>query len=315
MIRPSRTHIRFDWAAKKMLRDKANFGILEGFLSELLKDKIKINSILESESNKESDDDKYNRVDLLVQNSKNELIIIEIQNTRELDYLYRLLYITSKTISENIKVGEPYSAVVRIITISVLYFDLGQGNDYIYRGNTHFTGLHSNDLLQLSEGQKKFFLKENISQIFPEHYLIRISQFDENKISFNQDKFDEWIYFLKTSEIKDNFTAQGLDEARKKLTIMNMPSNEQRAYQHYLDKISTEASIAETLKFEAEEARRASEEAIRIAEETIRNGEETIRKEEKKQIAKTMLEKGYAIEEIALLTGLPSDFILSLRNN
>ncbi len=30
-------HIRFDWAIKRLLRQKANFGILEGFLSELLK--------------------------------------------------------------------------------------------------------------------------------------------------------------------------------------------------------------------------------------------------------------------------------------
>ncbi len=246
-------HIRFDWAAKKMLRDKANFGILEGFLSELLKDNIKINNILESETNKENEEDKYNRVDLLVHNSKDELIIIEIQNTRELDYLFRLLFITSKAITENMIEGSSYSAVTKVITISVLYFDLGQGTDYIYHGTTNFVGLHSKDQLQLSAGQKKLFNKQTVHQIFPEHYLIRISQFDEKTISLTQDKFDEWVYFLKTSEIKDNFTAQGIDEARKKLAVMNMPNEEQKAYQHYLDKISTEASVAETLKFEAEQ--------------------------------------------------------------
>ncbi|MCI5150366.1 MAG: hypothetical protein D3916_13440 [Candidatus Electrothrix sp. MAN1_4] len=36
-------HIRFDWAIKRLLRQKANFGILEGFLSELLKEDVKIN--------------------------------------------------------------------------------------------------------------------------------------------------------------------------------------------------------------------------------------------------------------------------------
>ena len=62
--------IRFDWAMKKMLRHKANFDILEGFLSELLEEDIKIKQILDSESNKETEDDKYNRVDILVENSK-----------------------------------------------------------------------------------------------------------------------------------------------------------------------------------------------------------------------------------------------------
>ena len=68
-----RKHVRFDWAAKNMLRDKKNFGILEGFLSELLKEDIKIEGILESESNQETESSKFNRVDLLAENSK-ELI-------------------------------------------------------------------------------------------------------------------------------------------------------------------------------------------------------------------------------------------------
>ena len=44
--------IRFDWAMKRLLRDKANFDILEGFLCALFEDdNVKIISILESESN------------------------------------------------------------------------------------------------------------------------------------------------------------------------------------------------------------------------------------------------------------------------
>jgi len=48
------------------LRSKVNFGVLEGFLSELLKCKLKIEEIAESESNKEDKDSKYNKVDVLV---------------------------------------------------------------------------------------------------------------------------------------------------------------------------------------------------------------------------------------------------------
>ncbi|MEO1431822.1 MAG: hypothetical protein AAFV71_22730 [Cyanobacteria bacterium J06633_8] len=40
------THIRFDWAIKKLLRYKANYVFLEVFISELLKEYIKIDSIL-----------------------------------------------------------------------------------------------------------------------------------------------------------------------------------------------------------------------------------------------------------------------------
>ena len=44
-------YIRFDWAIKRLLRDKANFSVLEGFLSVLFNDKTQIVEILESEGN------------------------------------------------------------------------------------------------------------------------------------------------------------------------------------------------------------------------------------------------------------------------
>ena len=129
--------IRFDWAIKRLLRNKANFVVLEGFLSELLFDNIKIEQILESESNRaanrqDTEDGKYNRVDILTQNSKNELIIIEIQSTYEIDYFHRMAFGVSKSISENLKIGQKYSEIKKVISVNIVYFDLGQGQDYIW---------------------------------------------------------------------------------------------------------------------------------------------------------------------------------------
>ena len=133
---PKTRLISFDWALKKLLRSKANFEILEGFLSELLKDDIHILEILESESNKEDRRDKFNRVDMKVKNQDNEIIIIEVQYEREFDYLQRILYGNSKTITEHLHESEPYSKVVKVISVNILYFDLGQGDDYVYHGST-----------------------------------------------------------------------------------------------------------------------------------------------------------------------------------
>lgn len=103
--------IRFDWAMKRLLINKSNFDILEGFLSELLKEDVKIKQILDSESNKVTDDDKHNRVDILVENSNGELVIVEIQNSKEFDYFHRMLFGTSKVITEHIKEGDAYANV------------------------------------------------------------------------------------------------------------------------------------------------------------------------------------------------------------
>ena len=141
-------YIRFDWAVKRLLRQKANFDVLEGFLTVLLGEEVKIIELLESESNQQSADDKFNRVDIKAKNSKGEIIIVEIQNTRELYYLERILYGVAKAITEHISLGERYYEVKKIYSISILYFDIGKGNDYLYHGQNSFTGVHTGDRLK-----------------------------------------------------------------------------------------------------------------------------------------------------------------------
>jgi len=251
----TKKHIRFDWAAKKMLRDKKNFGILEGFLSELLKEDIKIEGLLESESNQEEEDDKFNRVDLFAENSKGEHIIIEIQNTRELDYLMRMLFGASKAVTENLKIGSRYADIKKVIAVSIVYFDLGQGDDYVYVGQTRFKGMHTKTELQLTAAQKKMFKKTEVHQTFPEYYLIRTTKFND----VIKDRLDEWIYFFKNSEVLDNFRAKGMKEVREKLNVMNLPDEERKRYNRYVERLSDEASYADTLKIEAEEKVREDE--------------------------------------------------------
>ncbi len=235
--------IRFDWAMKRLLRDKANFGVLEGFLSVVLKEKIKINRILSSQGNKEDEDDKYNDVDILVENAKGELIIVEVQNTKQHDYFHRILYGASKVITEYIGEGEAYKKVKKVISITIAYFDLGQGEDYVYHGTTSFRGLHKGDVLTLSQKQRDLYNKTNVFEIYPEYWIIKAGLFDEEKVN---DKLDEWIYFLKTGTVLENFTADGLAEAQKKLDKMKLTREERREYDAYVERLRKIASIQET---------------------------------------------------------------------
>jgi predicted transposase/invertase (TIGR01784 family) len=278
--------IRFDWAMKKLLRHKANFDILEGFLSELLSESIKIKQILDSESNKESDNDKHNRVDILVENSKGELVIIEVQNSKEYDYFHRILFGTSKAITEHIKEGEAYATVKKIISITIAYFDLGQGKDYVYHGITAFKGIHKGDMLTLADRQKELYKKNEPYQIFPEYYLIKVSKFD-NKV---KDKLDEWIYFLKNGQVRENFTAQGLAQAKEKLSEMQLSETDRVIYQKYLSNLREIASEQHTKMADAEEQIliATKKKALEIANE----------------IAKKMKLGGESIERIKEYTGL-----------
>jgi predicted transposase/invertase (TIGR01784 family) len=280
--------IRFDWAVKKLLRNKANFVVLEGFLSELLFDDIKIQKILESESNQETENDKYNRVDILTQNSKNELIIVEIQNTYEIDFFHRMIYGTSKALIENISLGQPYSDIKKVISINVVYFDLGQGKDYIYKGKTNFEGLHEKDTLQLSIQQKQTFTKKEISDFFPEYYIIKVNKFND----IAKDTLDEWIYFLKNSEVKDEFKAKGLAEAKEVLDIMRLDKEQQYGYNRYLDYLHYKASEILSLRLVAEDK---------------------VRQDRNVEIAKNFIVMGLDNITIAKGTGLTVEQIEDLR--
>ena len=233
--------VRFDWAMKKLLRNKANFEILNGFLSELTMQDIKINKILESEGNKETPDDKHNRVDLLTETDQGELVLIELQVESQYDYFHRMVYGTSKLITDYIYAGCGYEMVRRAISVNIVYFGLGHGEDYIYKGITEFRGIHHDDILKLTTRQKKRFKNvETVSEIFPEYYILKVNDFD----NIAKDTLDEWIYFLKHSEIKEEFSAKGLKKASEELDILKLSKTERAAYERYIeDKRVAESSI------------------------------------------------------------------------
>jgi len=234
--------ISFDWALKRLLRSKANFGVLEGFLSELLEEEITILEVLESESNKDTRRDKYNRVDLKVKDSRERILLVELQYERELDYLQRLLYGSSRVVVEHLKQGAPYLDVKKVISISIMHFDLGQGKDYVYHGTTRFMGIHYGDELSLDAEQKAKFSAEKVSGLYPEYYLLKVKRFDE----LARNTLDEWIYFLKTGEIRESFTAKGLKEAKEKLDVLGLDEQERAEYEAYDDDLHFQASMVES---------------------------------------------------------------------
>ena len=127
-------------------------------------------------------------------NQHDEILIVEVQYEREYDYLQRILYGTSKVITEHLQQGEAYQRVVKVISVNILYFDLGQGKDYVYHGKTQFIGIHQHDQLCLSTKQQELFDKTYPHELFPEYYLLKINQFDD----IARDRLDEWLYFFKT---------------------------------------------------------------------------------------------------------------------
>lgn len=281
------SYIRFDWAMKRLLRNKANYAVLEGLLTTLLEEKVTIQKLLESESNQEDEFDKYNRVDMLAENSKGELVLIEVQNNNEYAYFQRMLFGASKLVTEYINRGQGYDKVRKVYSVNIVYFSLGHGKDFVYHGKTEFVGIHEGDILELSPFQKQTFKVDRVSQLYPEYYILKVNDF--NRVA--KTPLEEWIYYLNTGNVPEHATAPGLDAVKERLKLDRMSREELNAYYKHLDNI---VILRDNIMTERAEGRA----------EGIEEGMEKGKNEEKRAIARNLKSLGLSSEQIQAATGL-----------
>lgn len=288
-------YIRFDWAMKRLLRQKANFGILEGLLTTLLGMKIKIRQMLESEGNQDDENDKYNRVDMLAENDKGELFLIEVQNNTEYAYFQRMLFGTSKLVTEYIKKGQGYENVRKVYSVNIVYFSLGKGTDIVYHGKTEFRGIHNGDLLELSPFQRQKFNVDEVSDLYPEYYILKVNDF--NRVA--KSSIEEWAYYLNTGDVPNGAKAPGMEEVKEQLKVDRMSKAERSAYYKHLDNI---VILRDNIYTEREEGRL----------EGRAEGREEGREEERRQNARKMKDLGLPAETISTVTGLTMEEVAEL---
>ena len=318
--------IRFDWAAKNIFRDKADFTILQGLVSAILGEKVIITELLESEGNQQHKEDKFNRVDIKAINNLGEIILIEVQQSDDLNFLKRILYSTAKTITEHITSGKDYENVKKVFSINILYFNLGMGDDYLYHGQSELTGVHTGDHLVLgNENFPSGLRMEAMNNIFPEYYVLRVSQFDATKEPASD--LDEWMRYLKVGFIDPETKVPGLREAKERLDVLNMSPEERKRYEdyrferHYDENMlkaaryvgreeGREEGLEEGLEKGLEKGRKEGREEGR--EEGLSEGRELGVAENKRETARRMLSMGMEKDTILQVTGLNEEELLAL---
>lgn len=281
------SYIRFDWAIKRLLRDKANFSVLEGLLTVLLCEEIRIEEIIKDEKAYcVWDDAQTDRIDIKAKDKKGDDIVIRIQNMRKLYYLERLRFGTP-AFAKHI-----YQEVNKVYLVSILYFDLGKGNDYLYHGQNRFIGVHTNDELLITAKEEGAIIQKLPQEVFPEYYLIRVNEF--NQVA--KTPLEEWVKYLKTGIIDPDTTAPGLPEAREKLRYYDMSPEERHEYDEHVNAIMIQNDVLNTAKLEGHAEGHAE-------------GRAEGRAEGKLEDARNLKQLGVSIDIIAQATGLSREEI------
>lgn len=289
---------------KSLLRNKANFSILEGFLTALFKrfdeaNDIKVIAVLESESNKEEKDNRSSRVDLLAEDEKGAQILVEVQKEKDLNWIDRVLFSSSRIIVDNLGVGDPFQEIKKVVTITIAYFPFSDAIDpaYCYKGK--FIGSEGHTLnmtIEQKNEETKQIEKIDKSKKIPIHYFINVWGF---KDQIHCD-LDEWVYLFKHSSVKKEFHSKNIHTAEEKLKVTHMSPEERRSYNRFLITKKTKESELQTALSDAEI-------------KGIKIGEKKGEKKKAIEIAKGLLASGIDKKVVAKTTGLSSKEIAALK--
>jgi len=296
LIQMEREIISFDYAIKNILRDKANFDILSGFLTELLKKPVCVQEILESEGNTSIPDGKVNRLDLKAKIDNDEIAVFEIQFFDQIDFLGKVLFNACKAVVEQVSSGDLFD-VKKVYSVNIAYFGMGAKKEYVFVADlTEFKGVHFNEVIPFSQNLDP--LSNVCKDIHPQYFLILPKKFEE-KNEESRGKFDEWVYVLKHSSVKSDFTAAGIQAAGEKLDVLKMTPDERAEYERKKQMDMSQKSQLYTAELKGEAIGLEKGEAIGL-------------EKEKEQAVIRGHNKGHSIDTIAEFTDLSPDQILKI---
>ena len=223
--------ISFDYAIKFLLKSKEDYDIVEGFISALIAEEgykpVKIKSLLESESNKESIGLKKSIADLIVEDEDGNNYIIEIDRSYTDLFLHKACFNSSRLIVDNIGTSQDYLKIKKVFHINLLYFPLKnfKSKAPLHHGKVIFHEIddqHPVDL-HLTDSRKHHF---DVHNIFPEYFIISIPLFD----GIIKKEIDEWLYMMKNSEVKEDFKSPYMKKVGERLSILKMNQIEKSNY-------------------------------------------------------------------------------------
>ena len=164
---------------KYFFSKKGNEKYLECFLSSLLEQKIKIRKIIhDSHLEQKNHEDKYGILDLDVELENGEIINIEMQRKNLFNIEKRTSFHGAKKLTEQLKPGNKYENLKKVIIIAILDYSFIDLPEYINRTE------------RVIKGHPEYKLNNEVEYIYIELDKYRKSNPDMEK------EINQWLAFL-----------------------------------------------------------------------------------------------------------------------
>lgn len=273
---------KIDYAFKQMMNSAV---ALKNFLSAVLKipeEDIKDIRYIDTHTLKENEDDKYVVMDVRLSLQNQCEIDIEMQMMNFQHWTDRVLYYSSRMLSEQVKKGQDYGKIIKCVSISILDFNVFNKEKY--------PGYYSSYHIREDKDSRVF-------NDLLEFHIIELPKISEKYISgAENDELLIWAKFINSDDKEEmemlSERNEGIKAAYNELTSLNNDDVRRQIYN------SRKKAI---MDYNVQN---------RVArEEGIKEG----KKEEKKEIAKKLLKSGVDIEIIKLATGLEYEELQKLK--
>ena len=213
-----------DFIFKKIFGEKGNEDILIAFINAVLKRTkkepiVEVEIIDNKQLTKELILDKTGIIDVRAKTSKGENIDIEVQLTDQGNMDKRTLFYWGKMYLENIKQGQDYTSLEKVITINILDFEfLGTEN---YQSSFH-----------LWEDIEKEYMLTDVVEI---HFL-ELPKFRKKKDKeYRENAIERWLMFLEKdtpeTTLKELMSLDtAIEKAEQKIEYLSSDEEAMRIY-------------------------------------------------------------------------------------
>jgi predicted transposase/invertase (TIGR01784 family) len=285
---------RVDLAFKKIFGVEENKDLLISLINSIVKQEDRVAEVilLNPYNPKNFKTDKLSILDIKAKGVDGKRFNIEIQISDEADYDKRALYYWAKLYTEQLQASYDYASLSKAIGIHILNFtSIPEVAAYhnVFDIREQKSGLLYFKDLELHTLELKKFGGESAKELAEIVGKVKTA-------------LDRWMAFLTKHELLDRKNLpKELDDSHLKkaltvLEVMNFSQEEREAYEDHLKWLRIEANTLK--KYENKGREEGREEGI---------------KQERIKIAQSMLKKGFAIEDIAEVTGLSKEEVEKLK--